>query len=234
MVMPRSRSIGFESSTCASISRSCRPPQSWMMRSAKVDLPWSIWAMIEKLRMNRIESCCMETRLWGCDGSGFAACLGLARHYRTAPSVPRRHGRMISLPVSVPGRIDRHVLGTAATPHQQHHGLARARGAQLGIQRCCTRHVIPTHCQDHVAGTHARLARGHAFDARNQDALAHLQAQSAALLRIEVFADDTERIRLGGGGRTRRAAFVVRGRSGRGLTELVEGGGHGAWLAVTD
>ena len=35
MVMPRSRSIGLESSTCASISRASRPPQSWMMRSAK-------------------------------------------------------------------------------------------------------------------------------------------------------------------------------------------------------
>src|SRR5690606_23259801 len=54
MVMPRSRSIGLLSSTCEAISRSVRPPQSWMMRSASVDLPWSTWAMIEKFRM-----CCM-------------------------------------------------------------------------------------------------------------------------------------------------------------------------------
>ena len=27
------------------------PPQSWISRSARVDLPWSIWAMMEKLRM---------------------------------------------------------------------------------------------------------------------------------------------------------------------------------------
>jgi hypothetical protein len=27
-----------------------------MMRSASVDLPWSTWAMMEKLRMFRIES----------------------------------------------------------------------------------------------------------------------------------------------------------------------------------
>jgi hypothetical protein len=26
------------------------PPQRWISRSASVDLPWSIWAMIEKLR----------------------------------------------------------------------------------------------------------------------------------------------------------------------------------------
>jgi hypothetical protein len=28
-----------------------RPPQRWMMRSASVLLPWSMWAMMEKLRM---------------------------------------------------------------------------------------------------------------------------------------------------------------------------------------
>jgi hypothetical protein len=33
------------------ISRSERPPVRWISRSASVDLPWSIWAMIEKLRM---------------------------------------------------------------------------------------------------------------------------------------------------------------------------------------
>ena len=33
------------------ISRSVRPPVAWISRSASVDLPWSIWAMIEKLRM---------------------------------------------------------------------------------------------------------------------------------------------------------------------------------------
>jgi hypothetical protein len=51
MVMPRSRSMSIESSTCASISRSDRPPQRWMMRSASVLLPWSMWAMMEKFRM---------------------------------------------------------------------------------------------------------------------------------------------------------------------------------------
>ena len=39
MVMPRSRSMSIESSTCASISRSLKPPQRWMRRSASVDLP---------------------------------------------------------------------------------------------------------------------------------------------------------------------------------------------------
>lgn len=35
----------------ASISRSDRPPQSWMIRSDSVDLPWSMCAIMEKLRM---------------------------------------------------------------------------------------------------------------------------------------------------------------------------------------
>src|SRR5712691_2131387 len=51
MVMPRSRSISMESSTCSTISRSARPPVDWISRSASVDLPWSIWAMIAKLRI---------------------------------------------------------------------------------------------------------------------------------------------------------------------------------------
>src|SRR6476620_12161482 len=53
MVMPRSRSISMESSTCSlpAISRSVRPPVTWIRRSASVDFPWSIWATMEKLRM---------------------------------------------------------------------------------------------------------------------------------------------------------------------------------------
>src|SRR5262249_10496002 len=51
MVMPRSRSRSIESSTCSAISRSASPPHIWMKRSASVDLPWSMSAMIEKFRM---------------------------------------------------------------------------------------------------------------------------------------------------------------------------------------
>src|SRR5204862_6787877 len=53
MVMPRSRSLSTESSTCSlpAISRSVRPPVIWIRRYASVDLPWSIWATMEKLRM---------------------------------------------------------------------------------------------------------------------------------------------------------------------------------------
>src|SRR5438874_4163716 len=51
MVMPRSRSMSMESSTCSTISRSASAPVAWISRSASVDLPWSIWAMIAKLRI---------------------------------------------------------------------------------------------------------------------------------------------------------------------------------------
>src|SRR4051812_45363076 len=58
MVMPRSFSMSILSSTWLDISRAVRPPVDWMSRSASVDLPWSIWAMIEKLRMRERSVIC--------------------------------------------------------------------------------------------------------------------------------------------------------------------------------
>src|SRR5215216_6452376 len=52
MVMPRSRSRSMLSRTCASISRSESAPVTSSRRSASVDLPWSMCAMIEKFRIN--------------------------------------------------------------------------------------------------------------------------------------------------------------------------------------
>src|SRR4051812_32581263 len=51
MVMPRSRSMSIESRYCARMSRADTAPVSSSTRSDRVDLPWSMWAMIEKLRM---------------------------------------------------------------------------------------------------------------------------------------------------------------------------------------
>ena len=51
MVMPRSRSISMESSSWACMSRLATVPVSSRMRSESVDLPWSMCAMIEKLRI---------------------------------------------------------------------------------------------------------------------------------------------------------------------------------------
>src|ERR1039457_6657365 len=52
MVMPRSRSRSMVSRTCSIISRCESAPVISSSRSASVDLPWSMCAMIEKLRMN--------------------------------------------------------------------------------------------------------------------------------------------------------------------------------------
>src|SRR5687767_13376212 len=49
--MPRSRSRSMSSSTWSIISRSESAPVRSSSRSARVDLPFSMWAMIEKLRM---------------------------------------------------------------------------------------------------------------------------------------------------------------------------------------
>src|SRR3954453_24122103 len=49
--MPRSRSSSIESSSCSRMSRRETASVSSRIRSASVDFPWSIWAMIEKLRM---------------------------------------------------------------------------------------------------------------------------------------------------------------------------------------
>src|SRR5436190_22149237 len=51
--MPRSRSRSIASRTCASISRACSAPVISRKRSASVDLPWSMCAMTEKLRIFR-------------------------------------------------------------------------------------------------------------------------------------------------------------------------------------
>ena len=54
MVMPRSRSMSMESRYCSRIRRGSTAPVSSRMRSERVDLPWSTWLMMEKLRMRSI------------------------------------------------------------------------------------------------------------------------------------------------------------------------------------
>ncbi len=51
IVMPRSRSSSMESSSWSRMSRPETVLVTSRMRSASVDLPWSMCAMIEKLRM---------------------------------------------------------------------------------------------------------------------------------------------------------------------------------------
>jgi len=51
IVMPRSRSRSIESRNCSVISRWLSAPVRSSRRSESVVLPWSMWAMIEKLRI---------------------------------------------------------------------------------------------------------------------------------------------------------------------------------------
>lgn len=52
IVMPRSRSMSIRSRYCARMSRGWTTPVIWSIRSASVDLPWSMWAMMQKLRIS--------------------------------------------------------------------------------------------------------------------------------------------------------------------------------------
>src|SRR5260370_45046 len=81
MVMPRSRSMSIESRIWSRKSRSSTPPQRWIRRSAGVDLPWSMWAMMQKFRM-RSKICPLETilhRLASGPAGGPACPSGLGR-----------------------------------------------------------------------------------------------------------------------------------------------------------
>ena len=51
IVMPRSRSDVHPVQVLARIERSSTTPVSCSIRSASVDLPWSIWAMMQKFRI---------------------------------------------------------------------------------------------------------------------------------------------------------------------------------------
>ena len=51
MVMPFSRSRSIESSSCSDILRGSTVAVASSRRSESVDLPWSMWAMMQKLRI---------------------------------------------------------------------------------------------------------------------------------------------------------------------------------------
>src|SRR5690242_13985833 len=186
MVMPRSRSIGLESSTWASISRSARPPQIWMMRSASVDLPWSMCAMMEKLRISSM---------------GYA--VSLHRQAETPAACPRDGGTNPALSHGTPSRLrpgghPRAAAGTGgslavghrdadetallAAAHQQQH-----RAARLDVLGCRTEvgHAadgVLVHPQNHVARAKACLRGGFAGNVRHLHPLARAQSHLLAIV----------------------------------------------------
>ena len=87
MVMPRSRSMSIESSIWSWNSRSLTAPQRISRRSASVLLPWSIWAMIEKLRIN--DRSVISYSLWSARVPSLRSCHGGGA--RECPRVRTRH-----------------------------------------------------------------------------------------------------------------------------------------------
>src|SRR5690606_15227096 len=151
MVMPRSRSIGLLSSTWASISRSVSPPHRWMMRSESVDLPWSTWAMMEKLRI-----CCMGAA----GGSGAVEVNGRLSHTAGcrpgAGEGPRPHP---AAPGACSAARHRHrdELGRTTTPDQQHQGLAGPGTLQMAFQYFDAVHALASDSKDDVSRTQLGL-----------------------------------------------------------------------------
>src|SRR6185312_8256403 len=186
MVMPRSRSIGLSSSTCASISRSDKPPQIWMMRSASVDLPWSTCAMMEKLRM-----CCM-----GRERRRRAA---QTRDYRTALPFPARgKGSWWRLFL---GNGDRHEPAGAVARDQQQHGVAGLYGGRGGLERSHAVDRLVAHAQDHVAWLQSLLRR-RALDVGDHHAALVLEVQLLAHRRSDRLHCESQR-RTAGAARRR-------------------------------
>src|SRR5213592_1876195 len=124
MVMPRSRSRSIESRTCARMSRGSTVCVSSRMRSASVDLPWSMWAMIEKLRMRR----------WSAMGLAVQHMDARSRLKRAAgghgdPGARGRGTQALGGVVGLAGLGDRHDGGEVATPDAEEL-VAAAQGAR--------------------------------------------------------------------------------------------------------
>ena len=62
MVIPRSRSRSMLSRNWSCMSRLATVPVSCSKRSARVDLPWSMWAMMQKLRIRETGASVMQRR----------------------------------------------------------------------------------------------------------------------------------------------------------------------------
>src|SRR3954466_13610788 len=78
----------MESSTWARIDRGSTVCVISRMRSASVDLPWSMWAMIEKLRM-----CAWSAMRAPCRIGGASACILASRRRGAAPRLSRSERR---------------------------------------------------------------------------------------------------------------------------------------------
>src|SRR3954471_10743996 len=128
MVMPRSFSSSMLSRTCEVISRALSPPVTWISRSARVDLPWSMWAMMEKLRMRSIGVSVMGLRYGDRPPAGVAAQIeGPSRRVTNSARRPEHPH---------PGDPVQEILGTAANPADA------AQAGQAAVQESQCRGVV--------------------------------------------------------------------------------------------
>src|SRR5213593_234114 len=86
MVMPRSRSSSMSSRNCSDISRAETAPVRSSRRSASVDFPWSMCAMIEKLRMRGVSR---TGRMYGRRGCRATDAPSTLRDPRSGAARPR-------------------------------------------------------------------------------------------------------------------------------------------------
>src|SRR5450759_2548322 len=91
IVIPRSRSSSILSRSCSFMSRAATVPVTSRTRSASVDLPWSMWAMMLKLRM--WSSAVTTANDTGCGRGGRPAAASVRRHRRPSSPPPElSHG----------------------------------------------------------------------------------------------------------------------------------------------
>src|ERR671911_86622 len=104
MVIPRSRSMSIRSRYCARMARSSTTPVICSMRSARVDLPWSMWAMMQKLRIasGGVACGCSTVRARG-DTSGGVPCVDDGQGL--APSLPRERWESGPVPRLPPSQV---------------------------------------------------------------------------------------------------------------------------------
>src|SRR6187401_2765196 len=97
MVMPRSRSMSIRSRYCARIVRSSTTPVACSIRSASVDLPWSMCAMMQKLRITDGSVRCGTCADLSADGTGGTQDPMLARTTGGRAILPRAANALAGL-----------------------------------------------------------------------------------------------------------------------------------------
>src|SRR5579871_5544648 len=136
MVMPRSRSISMVSSTWSTISRSEMVPVSWIRRSARVDLPWSICATIEKFRILSMAVAVMARGIAFAFLSGKRAAMSLA----LPGTVPKEASLLLTIPDRAARARGRSLRRNAAFGQERRELDALAGG---GDERIAGRHLGP-------------------------------------------------------------------------------------------